>query len=261
MCVAAAIAGGALVGAAGTVIAGSESASATKDATNAAIGQQQSALSQQATLSAPYRGVGEAAIPAYEALLGITPAPSSASSSGPTIGGAFDLGIPGLGIQIPQRMQANAAGGAVPATGAPAPNIMQALENTPGYQFALSQGERGIANQASLAGGFSGNTAAALDQFNSGLASETYQQNVDNLARAVGTGQAAAAGQAQNVGNAANNISSALINQGQTTAGIDANTVAGLTKAVGNAADQYGTMSALKALQTQVPASTDPVWA
>lgn len=131
--------------------------------------------------------------------------------------------------------------------------IQQALEATPGYKFAQGQGETGILNAASASGGVSGNTLAALDKFNSGLADTTYQSQVDNIGTAVRTGQASAAGQAQNVGNASANIGSTLVNQGNTIAGIDANTVAGITKSIGNAGDQYQTSQLIDALKNQVP--------
>jgi hypothetical protein len=188
-------------------VAGSESASATRDASNAAITEQQTALGEQAQLSAPYRALGSAAIPQYEALLGLGPNGSA-------------------GIQT-------------------------ALAQTPGYQFALSQGEQGIVNAASAQGGINGNTLASLNQYNTGLASQTYQQNVGDIASAVASGQAAAAGQAQNVGTAAANIGSTIINQGNTQAGIDASTVAGITKATSGGIDQYATLSALNALNQQ----------
>jgi hypothetical protein len=209
--VAAAIVGVGLAGAVGSGIAGSEAAGATTSATNAAVGEQNAALQQQAQLAAPYTGVGQAAIPGYENLLGI----GSQGSAG----------------------------------------IMQALQQTPGYQFALSQGETGIKNAASAQGGISGNTLAALDQYNQGEASQTYQQNVGDIQGAVGIGQAAAAGQASNIGTAAGNISGLVENQGQTTAGIDANTVAGLTQSLGGIGQNYVTMNALNALNSQAQLS------
>lgn len=200
--VAAAVIGAGLITATASGVAGSEAAGATRDATNASISQQQSALNQQAQLSAPYRDLGESAIDKYKALLGL--GPNGAAGMGPT------------------------------------------LESTPGYAFAKEQGTKGITNAASLAGGVSGNTLADLDKFNVGLADSTYQSTVDNLGRAVGTGQAAAAGQAQNVGTAAGTISSDLVNQGNTLAGIDANTVAGLTKSFGNTTNNLVTLEAIK---------------
>lgn len=205
--VAAAVVGAAVVGAAGSAVAGGEAASATQNASNASISEQQSALQQQAQLSAPYRGVGEAAIPQYEQLLGIGP-------------------------------------------GANAQTIQKALESTPGYQFTQQQGEQGIVNQASAAGGISGNTLTALDQYNTGLADQTYQNALSNSASAVGTGQAAAAGQAQNIGTAAGNISSTLNTQGTNLANIDIGTAAGISKAIGGGANNYAELSALQALNT-----------
>lgn len=205
--VAAAIVGAGLAGAVGSSVAGSEAAGATTAASNAAISEQQSALQQQAALAAPYTGVGQAAIPQYENLLGI--------GSGGTAG------------------------------------ILSALQQTPGYQFALQQGDQGIVNQASTEGGISGNTLEALNKYNSGLASETYQQQLGDVQGAVGIGQAAAAGQASNIGTAASNIGNITTTQGQTTAGIDANTIAGITGAIGNASNNFTTYNAIQALNAQ----------
>jgi hypothetical protein len=205
--VAAAIVGAAVVGGVGSAVAGSEAAGATKGATNAAVGEQNAALQQQAQLAAPYTGLGQAAIPQYENLLGI--------GAGGTSG------------------------------------IQAALAQTPGYQFTQQQGETGILNAASAQGGVGGNTLAALDQYNTGLAQGTYQQNLGDIQGAVGLGQAAAAGQASNIGTAAGNISGALINQGNTTAGIDANVAAGLTKAAGGAANNLVEQQTIGALMAQ----------
>jgi hypothetical protein len=122
---------------------------------------------------------------------------------------------------------------------------LAALQATPGYQFTQQQGETGILNAASAGGGVSGNTLAALDQYNTGLASGTYQQAIGNIQGAVGLGQAAAAGQASNIGTAAGNISNTLVNQGNTNAGIYANEGAALSKIAGNTASQFTTLSAL----------------
>lgn len=205
--VAAAVIGGAVIGGVGSSIAGGKAASASRHASDQAAQVQREALEQQKELSAPYRQLGEAAMPNYENLLGI----GTGGSAG----------------------------------------IQQALESTPGYQFALEQGQRGIANLASTQGGISGNTLADLTKFNQGIASTTYQQQLDNLARAVGTGQAAAAGQAQNVGASAANIGNILAQEGQTQACISANTIAGITRSIGTAADQYMQNQALNALNNQ----------
>jgi len=219
--VAAAVIGSAVVGAAGSAVAGSEAAGATKAASNAAIQEQQAALAQQAQLSAPYRALGESAIPQLQGLLGITPAGTPANTA--------------------TQQAAQTA----------------ALRNTPGYQFQQEQGTLNTLNSASAQGmNLSGNTLEALSKFNQGLADTTYQQAIGNLENVVNTGQAAAAGQASNVGNAAGNISNALINQGNTLAGIDANTAAGITKSIGNAANQYTAYNTLQGLNNPTSAST-----
>ena len=191
--------------AAGTAYAGHEAAGATRDASNAAVAEQQSALQQQAELSAPYRAVGQDAIGQYEALLGTGP-------------------------------------------GSNAQTIQQALANTPGYQFTQQQGQQGILNAASASGGVSGNTLTALDRYNTDLADQTYQNALHNAQGAVGMGQAAAAGQAQNVGQAASNISSTLVNQGNNIANIDIGTAAGISKAIGGTANNVIEIGALQAL-------------
>lgn len=105
--------------------------------------------------------------------------------------------------------------------------IQAALEATPGYQFSLAEGQKGILNQASLAGGVSGNTLADLNKFNVGLADTTYQQRIGDVAGAVNTGQAAAAGQAKT-------SSDIYTQQGQDLAGIKANEIGGISKSLGS---------------------------
>lgn len=126
-----------------------------------------------------------------------------------------------------------------------------ALRATPGYQFQQQQGTQNTLNAASAQGmNLSGNTLEGLSKFNQGLADTTYQQAVGNAQNVVDQGQAAAAGQAANIGNAADNISSNLINQGNTLAGIDANTIAGISKSVGNGANQAITANTLAGLNS-----------
>jgi len=201
--VAAAIIGAGVVGAVGSGVAGSMSASATKDATNASISEQQWALEQQQAQEAPYTAVGGAAIPKLEQLLGINKGGSPAQ-------------------------------------------IQQTLSQLPGYQFQLNQGLQATKNAASASGmALSGNTLQALDQFSTGLADSSYQQQLQDVESAVGIGQAAASNQSANIGQAATNISNAQIAQGQTTAAIDANTIAGISNAGTNAANQYITQNTL----------------
>jgi hypothetical protein len=75
----------------------------------------------------------------------------------------------------------------------PGPDQTSTLEQTPGYQFALTQGEKGITNQATM-NGLSGNALRAGSTFASGLAGQTFQNQVGNLLSAAGIGQSAASG-------------------------------------------------------------------
>ncbi len=60
--------------------------------------------------------------------------------------------------------------------------ILQTLQNTPGYQFQLQQGNAAInAKQAATGSLDSGNTLLALSNYNQGLAGTTYNQAVQNL--------------------------------------------------------------------------------
>jgi hypothetical protein len=184
------------------IYAGSQASSATKSAANTAASEQQNALTQQEALAAPYTSLGKSAIPKLQTLLGLTG------------GGA----------------------GGTPNNAA----AETALAGTPGYQFTLNQGLDATKNAASASGMLlSGNTLQSLDKYGSGLADQTYQQTVGNLENAVNTGQAAAAGQAANVGTAATNMGNIAVNQGNTLAGIDANTIAGIENAGSTGVNNY----------------------
>lgn len=210
MCIAAAIIGGAVIGAAGTAIAGHQAANATTSATNASIAAQQGAQAKQEALNAPYAAIGTGgAIQQYENLLGTGP------------GGA-------AGVQT-------------------------ALEATPGYQFTKSQGITATENAASAMGlTLSGNTLEGLDRFSSGLADTTYQQALNNAQNAVTIGQNAAAGTGAGILQTGANVGNAIINQGNTLAGIDANVAAGLTKSIGSGVNNYIMASTLADLNTPV---------
>lgn len=214
--VAAAVIGAGVVGAVGSAVAGGEAASATKSATNASINAQNAALTKQEQLNAPYAAIGTG-----------TP-----NADGTTSGGAIAQyqGLLGLGPQGAAGEQAT-------------------LAATPGYQFAKQQGLDATKNAASASGlALSGNTLEGLDQFSTGLADSTYQSAVGNAQNAVAIGQNAAAGTGAAVSNTANNVSSSLINQGNNIAGIDANTIAGITKSGASAANGLVTMNTLAGL-------------
>lgn len=210
--VAAAIIGGAVVATAGTAVAGSEAAGATKDATNASISAQQQAQQKQEQLNAPYAAIG---------------------TGGGGKAGAIDQYQTLLGL-TPGGMD----------------SAQKTLASTPGYQFAKSQGlDATKAAATSMGLGLSGNTLEGLDKFSTGLADSTYREAVGNAQNAVTIGQNAAAGTGSGVLQTGANIGSTYSNQGQTLAGIDANTAAGISKSIGNAGNQLITENTLKGLQ------------
>ena len=128
-------------------------------------------------------------------------------------------------------------------------NAQKTLENTPGYKFTQQQGNQATVNQASAMGlGLSGNTLEGLSQFNAGLADQTYQNAVGNAQNAVTIGQNAAAGTGAGVLQTGSNIAGALINQGNTLAGINVNEAAGLTKALSGGINQATTLNTLAGL-------------
>ena len=210
--VATAIGAAAVVGAGATVYGASEASNATKNAANTAANAQLTAQQNAIAQEQPYNQAGQSAIPQLQALLGLT------SSGGPTSA----------------------------ATNA---NTLQTLQNTPGYQFAQQQGLQGVTNQASAQGLLgSGNTLQALDQYSTGLADQTYQNQVGNLQNLVNTGQGAAAGVAGTIENTGNNLANIAVGQGNNLANIDVNEVAGLSRLAGNAANSSITANTLAGL-------------
>ena len=214
--VAAAVVGSAVIGAGAVVASSSSAARASNRASRAAIEQQQQALAQQERLSAPYRELGQQAMPAYMSLLGLSPD----------------------GTQVDPKL------------------AQETLRNMPGYQFAQQEGQRGTLQAAGAMGmGLSGNTLAALDRYNVGLADQTYQDELRNLLAPVGIGQAAAANQAANVGTSAANIGNIQQQQGANLANIGINRAAGITNAIGQGVNQYVTQQTLRNLGGMAPGS------
>lgn len=149
-----------------------------------------------------------------------------------------------------------AAATAAPATTAAAapamdPGAVQSfLENTPGYQFTKQQGikaltsnlaSRGLSGVDTATGLPLGALGKGLSRFVTGLADQTYGNQVDRYMKAIGVGQAAAGTTAQSSGTAASGISNSITQGAQASAsGITgaANAGAAGTIAAGNAVGQ-----------------------
>lgn len=151
-----------------------------------------------------------------------------------------------LGTSNIQTYQNLLTGGGGPNAGK---NIEATLQQTPGYQATYDTGVEAAKRAAAASGlNLSGNQVAGVEQFGAQLADSTYSQRLSELLQPIQIGQAAAAGQAANVGTAASNIGQIGINQGNTNAAISANEIAGITKAASGGVNQYLTYNTLQGL-------------
>lgn len=119
----------------------------------------------------------------------------------------------------------------------PGPDQTSALESTPGYEFALSQGEKGITNQATMSG-LSGGTLKAGASFASGLASNTWSDVVNKLISQVGMGSQAAGGVMSNSTAVGGQLGANITGAGNAAAGADiagANAISGGAGNISNA--------------------------
>jgi hypothetical protein len=208
------------IGAAGSIIAGSEAESGAKKAASTALTEQQLEIKQEA----PYTALGQAAIPSLEEGLGIGPG----------------AGTPGYGSLIKS------------------PSVQQ-YQQSPGYEFQLNQGIGAIENSASATGGIrGGNTLKSLQAYGTGLANQDYNQWYTNqlatqaqqygmLANTVNTG----ANAASNVGSNAINTGQIVGNAQQNAANAGASGIAGAANSVTSGINNYLQLQYLAALSPQ----------
>jgi len=137
------------------------------------------------------------------------------------------------------------------------------LEATPGYQFNLTQGQRGVTNSAAARGlGTSGAALKGAATFATGLADSTYQNQFNNantnqtnafnrLSSLVNTGENAAAGTGAAASTAAGQVGAAAGYAGNAQAAA-ANTTG---SAISNAAGNIGGYAAYKGLYSPTNSS------
>lgn len=94
-----------------------------------------------------------------------------------------------------------------------------AFNNSPGYQFALSQGDQ-VINRTAAANGslYTPNTMAMLSQYNTGYASQNYNNYISQLMQSAGLGASANSGLASGAVGVGSNISQLQQNQGNANA-------------------------------------------
>lgn len=119
-----------------------------------------------------------------------------------------------------------------------------ALEGMPGYQFALNQGLKSVQNSATARGlGVSGAAMKGAATYATGLADQTYGNQVNRLLAGAQLGENAGAMTGQAGSNAANGIANAQIGAGNAAAGGaigSANAWSGALGNLGNLATAYG---------------------
>lgn len=122
-------------------------------------------------------------------------------------------------------------GSSTPTNGSPQPNYA-AFYNSPGYQFALSQGQAQVNKQAAAGGNlYSSNTLAALGANQQGIASQQYNSYINQLLTMAGLGNAASSG----VGSAATATGQGVANSFGNIGNANANGILGQSNAFSNA--------------------------
>lgn len=211
---------------AGSIIAMNKQGQQDKEA----VGNEQDQLSNEYSTESPYLETGAGALGQLASLYGIS-TPTTTGQNASTAG--FGANTNGAG-STPGFT--NAAGGASTA------NPDASFYLSPDYNFALTQGLKGVTAQGAATNGTdNGATQKAEIQYAGNLASSNYQSYASNLLNLAGLGSTAAA----NTNNVTANTTTALADT-QFQRGTDlANGYLGTSKAIGNtvsaAASSYGT--------------------
>lgn len=116
-----------------------------------------------------------------------------------------------------------------------------AFNNSPGYQFAQSQGDQAIARGASANGSlYTPNTLAMLSQYNTGYASQNYNNYVSQLMQSAGLGNSANQGLNSANLQTSGNVSQLQQNQGNAQAGGIANASGIVSNLIGRSGSLIG---------------------
>jgi len=198
---AAAIIGGAVIGAGASMIGSRSAADATKDAAKRATNAELEMYNQSRTDLMPYREAGYNALDSINQLYGLPAAPRASSGITPTAtGSTFDQ----FGNLVAEATPGPAAGTA------PAARDLSGFYASPQYEFVRSEGLRGQENSAAARGGaYSGNAIRGAEMFATNLASGEFQSYVDRLFSIAGLGGGATSQgvtSSQNTGNTLANI-------------------------------------------------------
>lgn len=184
MCIAAAIAGAAVVGAGASIYAGNKAAGAAKSAANSSIAEQNAEYNQTRTDQAPWRTTGASALDQIAKLYGL----DSTDANGNVVKGSGKADFSSFSM-------------------------------SPDFQFNLGQGQDAINRSAAARGGLlSGAAVKAGETYATGLANQTFGDYVSRLSGVAGAGQAATNATQAAGTNMANNNSNALMSAGNARA-------------------------------------------
>jgi hypothetical protein len=206
--------GGLLNSGAASTAAGQEE-SAANSATQAQTGITNQQLSMIQGNTAPYTAAGSSAMSGILSMLGL--------------GSNGGLGAGGTGGVNDWKVQ-------------------NAIENTPGYKFNLSQGQQAIKNGAAGSTGISSASLTGLNNYSAGQASNYWSQYLGQLGSVAGMGESAALGSSQlqtgALGQLAGEVGSNMIGAGNAAAG---GTIGSMNSIVGgiNGAAGYGYLGSL----------------
>lgn len=206
MPVGAAVGGAAVIGAGASIYSSNKASKAQQQASQQANDTQMAQYNQSRADLTPWRQTGQNALRDLADLTGV----------------AYSDGQPMT--QAPQR-----------------PNQLQALMNSPGYQFRMAEGNKALDRSAAARGGlFSGATLKALSRYNQDFASNEYGNRWNQLAAMAGIGQAATNQTGAYGQSMANNVSNNLINAGDARASNYINMGKTINSTLNDAAAGYG---------------------
>lgn len=222
--VAAAVIGGAVVGAGASIASGNKAASAATNAANSANATQLQMYDQSRADQEPWRVVGSQALTAL----------------------AQQLGLAGNGTTAkPQWTQDATTGewsmGAPQTSAAPTAPDYSAFYKSPGYEFQMQQGAQAIDRGASARGLLgSGARLKALTDYGQGVAAQGYGDYLSRLAGVAGVGQQTAATTGQQAIQTGQVVGQNTLNAGAARASAYQNTGNSISNLLTQGAGLYG---------------------
>jgi hypothetical protein len=177
-----------------------------------------------------------------------TTAPGGGPSGTTAPGGSTSPGASGAPNQVFGNQTTNTASNGSPTT-TNASDQFGNFFNTPGYQFALKQGQQAVQRGAAASGNlYSTNTLNQLDQNAQGYASQQYNNYVQQLFGLAGIGGTAVSGTQNAATTAGNNISANQLSAGNANASGILGAGGAFSGALNNAGGLLGNYSVLAGL-------------